>query len=264
RSPLPPHAYYRPIPRASAQHVNHDFLTGSRLPVTEPRESSGPLRTIPRRSGSGRVIAYLPQYDVRVRRELAHRRFLVSLLRQVLRIVSLHALDAASVLGAMVVARALTDVVSLAGAAPALIAFVLVGLNLRGSYRPGDARRDGQRLVSGALIGVALAALLPPPMRLPPQFLAIFGLGAIAFLIVERRFVDLIVHQAYVRGLGLRRAVIIARGNELEDVLAAIVPVAGSRRTAEDQVIVGYVSPERYDSRALGSLSDLEPMLDAK
>jgi exopolysaccharide biosynthesis polyprenyl glycosylphosphotransferase len=238
-------------------------VTGSRLPVTEPRESTGPLRTIPRRSGSGRVIAYLPQYDVRVRRELAHRRFLVSMLRQVLRIVSLHALDAASVLGAIVVARGLTDVVSLGGAAPALIAFVLVGLNLRGSYRAGDARRDGQRLLSGALIGVALAALLPPPMRLPPQFLAIFGLGSIAALIIERRIVDVIVHQAYVRGLGLRRALIITRGNELEDVLSGIVPVAGSRRTAEDQVIVGYVSPDRYDSYALGSLNELEQILNA-
>lgn len=239
-------------------------LTGSRLPVTELRESAGPLRTVPRRSGSGRVIAYLPQYDVRVRRELAHRRFLVSMLRQVLRIVSLHALDAGAVIVAIMVARALSDVATLGGATPALIAFVLVGLNVRGSYRPGDARRDAERLVTGAVIGVVLAALLPAPMRSPGHFLAIFGLGTVAALIIERRIVDTVVHHAYMRGIGLRRALVVARSDELDEVLATIVPHEGNGRPAEDQVIVGNVSPDPYDSSAIGALDDLTEILDAK
>ena len=239
-------------------------MTGSHLPVNELRESAGPLRTVPRRSGSGRVIAYLPQYDIRVRRELAHRRFLVSVLRQVLRVVSLHALDAVAVMGAILAARALTVGGAIAGTAPALVAFVLVGLNVRGSYQPGDGRRDAQRLVTGALIGVALAALLPAPMRLPPQFLAIFGLGSIAALIIERRIVDVIVHEAYARGFGLRRALIVTRTLELDDVLATIVPSRGNGRPAEDQVIVGHVSPDRFDSAAIGNLSDLEQVLDTQ
>src|SRR5207237_10772413 len=97
------------------------------LPAAEIREGRAPLRVAPRRSGSGRVIAYLPQYDVRVRRELAHRRFLVSMLRQALRLVSLHALDATAVLIAMTVAARLLDMSAVRVATPALIAFVLLG-----------------------------------------------------------------------------------------------------------------------------------------
>ena len=237
-------------------------MTRSGLPATELRESTGPLRTAPRRSGSGRVIAYLPQYDVRVRRELAHRRFLVSMLRQVLRLVSLHALDATAVLVATMTAASLLDISAVADATPALIAFVLVGLNVRGSYKPGDGRRDAERLVTGAMIALVLAALLPEPMRPPPQFLALFGLAAIAALIVERRIVDMIVHQAYVRGIGLRRALVVTRGHEFEDLMDGIISHAGNGRPAEDQVIVGYVSPESYDSVALGQLVDLEQVLD--
>ena len=237
-------------------------MTGSRLTVTEVRESTGPLRTAPRRSGSGRVIAHLPQYDVRVRRELAHRRFLVSVLRRVLRFVSLHALDSAAILGAMGAARWLSGSDTLHGAELALLLSVLIGLNLRGSYRPGDARRDGQRLITGTLIGIALAALLPAPLRLSQQFLVLFGLACIAMLLIERRIVDLLVHQAYVRGIGLRRALLVTRGSELEDVHVRIMRQPG-RRPADDQVIVGHVSPDRYDDSALGTLAEVEQVLDA-
>ena len=237
------------------------------MPVTEFSEGNvAPLRTAPRRSGSGRIIAHLPQYDVRVRRELAHRRFAVSMLRLVLRLVSLHALDAVAVAAAAMIAGVLSGVDDIARALPALIAFVLVGLNVRGSYRPGAARRDGQRLITGISIGVLLAALpttLPQAMRVTPQFLALFGLSAIAALIVERRIVNAIVHQAYVRGIGLRRALIVTRGHELTNLMGALVPQHGNGRPAEDQVIVGYVTPESHDDAALGPLSDLERILDA-
>ncbi len=241
-------------------------MTGSRLPVSETRENVGvgPLRAVPRRSGSGRIIAYLPQYDVRVRRELAHRRFLVSVFRQVLRYVTLHAFDIVAALGSIHVAAWLQDVAIPWDATPALIAFVLVGLNLRGSYRPGDARRDAERLISGVLIGIVLAMVLPAAIHPARAFIALYGLVAIAMLIVERHLVDAVVHEAYARGIGLRRALIVGRKGEVDDLMAKIVPRAGATRPAEDQVIVGYVSPDKRDQSALGSLAELEAVIDSE
>jgi hypothetical protein len=97
---------------------------------------------------SGPHLAHLPVYDVRVRRELAHRRFVVSLLRQLSRLATLHALDAVAVVTAFFVARELTEVTVSTESLPAVIAFVLVGLNLQGSYSSGNARRDARRLVT--------------------------------------------------------------------------------------------------------------------
>jgi exopolysaccharide biosynthesis polyprenyl glycosylphosphotransferase len=242
------------------------IVTGSELPATEIRESSARVRRIPRRPTPAKG-APLPQYDVRITKELAHRRFVLSVLRQVLRLVSLHALDAVAVASAAFLASTLTEIPAGANELPALIAFMLVGLNLRGSYRPGDARRDAQRLVTGAIIGLVLIALpttVPTPVYLSREFLIIFGFASIAALIVERRIVDAIVHAAYVRGIGLRRALIITRGHEYMDVLAGIAP-HNVGRPAEDQVIVGYVTPEpSRDPAALGALEDLERVLDTR
>jgi exopolysaccharide biosynthesis polyprenyl glycosylphosphotransferase len=141
---------------------------------------------------------------------------------------------------------------------------VLVGLNVRGSYRPGDARRDSQRLVTGALIGILLAALpttIQTSTPLTARFLALFGVAAVGALILERRIVDAIVHAAYVRGIGLRRALIISRGDEYRHVLSGITPHQVGR-PAEDQVIVGYVTPEIADPNALGTVEELEHSLD--
>lgn len=207
----------------------------------------------------------LPQYDVRVTRELAHRRFVVSVVRQALRLVSLHALDAVAVAAATLTAAALTDAPGAAEMRLSLIAFVLVGLNLRGSYRPGAARRDGLRLLTGVLLGLLLAALpgtIQTPMPPSYAFLLVFGIAAFAYLIIERRVVDAIVHAAYVRGIGLRRALIIARRDEYRHVLSGITPHQIGR-PAEDQVIVGYVSPEvDSDPAAVDWLVELERALD--
>jgi exopolysaccharide biosynthesis polyprenyl glycosylphosphotransferase len=233
-------------------------------PAAEIREAPARARPGWRRPTPARG-APLPQYDVRVKRELAHRRFVVSVLRQFLRLISLHALDAVAVTLAAMVAAVLTDTPEIRGAMPALIAFMLVGLNVRGSYRPGDARRDAQRLLTGVGIGLVLAALsatLPSALQLSREFLALFAFASIAALIVERRFVDAIVHQAYVRGIGLRRALIITRHHELKDLLAALAPHQVGR-PAEDQVIVGHVTPEpSLDHTALGTLAELEHVLD--
>ena len=209
--------------------------------------------------------APLPQFDVRVTRELAHRRFVLSLLRRTLRLVSLHALDATVIGSAALAAGALLDVPVVAEALLPLIAFTLMGLNVRGSYRPGAARRDAERIVTGVAIGLLLAALpttIQTSQPLSNTFLAVFGMATIAALIVERRMVDAVVHAAYARGLGLRRALVVARGDEFRHVLAGIGPYQVGR-PAEDQVIVGYVTPSVVrDGDALGTLDQLEHALD--
>jgi exopolysaccharide biosynthesis polyprenyl glycosylphosphotransferase len=206
-------------------------------------------------------------YDVRVRRELAHRRFAASLFRQAARLVTLHALDASAVTLAFFLGRALSDAPVSIGALPAIIAFFLVGLNLRGSYRAGDARRDGQRIVTGALIGVALTALpgtFSQVFAITGEFLVILTLCAIAALILERRAVDLLVRQAYVRGYGLRRALVVARAQEYKDVRAGLEPQRNGR-PADDHVVVGYVNPDiGHDSASLGSVTDVERILEER
>lgn len=232
-------------------------------PAPETRVAGERSRRIPRRPTPARGTP-LPQYDIRVTRELAHRRFVLSVLRQVLRLVSLHALDAGMVVGAALVAAALTGVAVLP-ALPSLVAFILVGLNLRGSYRPGDARRDVQRLVTGVLIGLALAAVPATINTHPPLsrgLLIVFGLATVAGLIVERRVVDAVVHAAYLRGIGLRRALVVSRGDEYHRVLISITPHQVGR-PAEDQVILGYVTPDMgRDADALGTILDLDHVLD--
>src|SRR5439155_12626580 len=191
----------------------------------------------------------LAKYDIRLKRELAHRRFAVSVVRQILRLVSLHALDAVAVGStALGVAKLLDTTLSL-DALLALVAFMLAGLNVRASYRAGDARRDSERILSGALIGVVLAALpgtIINEVSLSREYLVLFGLARIAALLVERQVVDAVVHQAYIRGIGLRRALVVARAEDYEDLLDSIAPATsdGRRAPAEDQVIIGYVTPE--------------------
>ena len=211
----------------------------------------------------------LESYDVRVRRELAHRRFVVSLFRQALRLVSLHALDAGALIAAVALAWNLTGFEEGRALTAALVAFVLVGLNVRGAYSPGDARRDSQRLLTGVLIGMLLA-FIPvtlPGARIHLGFMAVFGLASTALLILERQLVDAVVHQAYVRGFGLRRAILVCRAAEVKDVMAGLsTGPRGSRRThTDDQYIVGYVTPDdTRDADALGTLKTIQPVLNAQ
>lgn len=203
-----------------------------------------------------------------MRRELAHRRFVVSMVRQILRVVSLHALDAFAALVAFGATRALLDASISTKTAPALIAFVLLGLNVRGSYRAGNARRDAQRLIAGVFIGVALVATvatIPGEPAVSGQVLAVFGLATMAALIIERGIVNAVVHAAYMRGFGLRRALLVARSNEVRDLLAGLRPTRGNGRPAEDQVVVGHLTPDQvHDASALGTLGDLDRVLEER
>jgi exopolysaccharide biosynthesis polyprenyl glycosylphosphotransferase len=153
-------------------------------------------------------------------------------------------------------------------ATTALIAFVLVGLNVRGSYRPGPARRDSQRLVTGVLIAALMAvipATLPHELNLSSGFFICFTLATCAALIVERQFVNAIVHQAYVRGIGLRRAAVVSRAHEARDVMAGLKParLQLAKDQPDDQLVVGYITPEdSRDPESLGSLQRLGEILD--
>src|SRR5215211_2787162 len=207
-----------------------------------------------------RVLA-LPPYDIRVRRELAQRRLLVSIARQFLRVATLHILDALSVLSATYIATAIAPVKETRGLWPSLIGLVLIGLNANGAYRPGDARRDARRLMLGvALAAVVLAvfAILPPQIELPLAFLPVFVVVVLAVLIAERWTVDAVVRQAYAHGIGLRRAVIVGRQAEVGEVMTGLRSDLNG-----DHRIAGYVTPSHvHDPSALGSIDDLDAILD--
>jgi exopolysaccharide biosynthesis polyprenyl glycosylphosphotransferase len=239
------------------------------MPSQEAREAT--LRR--RNSGASRRLAPiylspLPAYDIRVTRELAHRRLVVSMLRHALRLLTLHVLDGAAVAGALAITAWLVDAPSVLHATPALIAFMLVGLNVRGSYGAGPARRDSQRIVTAvfiALLLVVIPSTLPADAQISMTALAVFGLASCAVLIVERQLVDAVVHQAYTRGIGLRRALVISRTQDAADVVAGLQasPSDHDKDRPVDQLVVGYVTPEdTRDPEALGSVGRLKELLD--
>lgn len=177
-------------------------------------------------------------------------------------------MDAIAVAVAALAAGAITAGEAPGAALPTLIAFVLLGLNVRGSYHAGGARRDAQRIATGVLIGGGLAALttstMDPAVLVSREFLLLFSVTAILALIGERGVMDLLVRHAYRKGIGLRRALIVARTLELKDVLDSI-GLRNFERAAEDQVVVGHVTPEPAEKgRALGTLLDLEGILDSQ
>ena len=257
-------------------------MSGSLIPIPDKGDGLGTAGSASRRQGSYAhatrrapaadssepKVLPLASYDVRVRRELAHRRYVVSVARQVLRIVSLHALDAVIIAGSVMVSAALIDS-SATSTLPALVAFVLLGLNVRGSYRAGESRRDSRRLVTGVLIAVLLAAIpgtLLPSSVTSASFLTVFGLACSAALIIERQLVNAVVHQAYVRGFGLRRAVIISDRHEVERVMSGIArPTKARKGEPDDQWVVGYLTPrDTRDPDSLGSIARLGELLDTE
>jgi exopolysaccharide biosynthesis polyprenyl glycosylphosphotransferase len=170
-------------------------------------------------------------------------------------------LDAIAIVGASLLATEIASVGDTQRLWPAFTGLVLIGLNANGAYRPGDARRDGRRL----LLGVALAALvlavvtmLPPRMNVPAAFLLCFMPAALAALVAERSLVDVVVRQAYAHGIGLRRALIVGRHADIEEILTGL-----QNDLDRDHRIIGYVTPSHvYDSKALGSIDDLDAILD--
>jgi exopolysaccharide biosynthesis polyprenyl glycosylphosphotransferase len=186
---------------------------------------------------------------------------LVALARQVMRVVTLHALDAVVVVGAAIAAAVATSLPQSQHVALPLAALVLLGLNTRGAYAADDARRDPFRIVAGVLVAtaaIAITSALPRSSVPPLNFLVSFGLLALVGLVIERWLVDLAVRQAYARGIGLRKAVIVGRHAEVQELIAAL-----TEDNHGDHCIVGYVTPSHViDAEALGSVDDIDAILD--
>jgi exopolysaccharide biosynthesis polyprenyl glycosylphosphotransferase len=205
--------------------------------------------------------AMLP-YDVRLRRELSHRRLAVSLVRRIIRVLTLHTLDGALVFGAVLLLASWQPAfASVRPLAPAIVAILLLSLNALSAYSPGEARRDWRRLFYG--VGLALLILFcltvfPPALPLAPSFLAV--LGAVVYLALAggRALTDQIVRQAYLHGFGLRRAVLV--GN-LDEVGRAIHQLRDHGNI--DQYVVGHLAPDdEPDPAALGVASEIGALLD--
>lgn len=246
------------------------MTSGLPAPNIDRRERAPSKRV----SGPARRITPLrldaqPVYDVRTKRELAHRRLVLSLARRLGRLISLHLLDSVAVVFSTSLAGWLSGAPA-RETSPALIAFVLIGLNLCGAYQAGPSRRDPQRLVLGVLIAAALALVpgtLPSDLEVSHEFVMTFTLATWAALILERYTVEVLVRQAYKRGLGLRRVLIISRAQEASELMDGLRPLRHdfTDDEAEDQVVVGYLTPEdTRDQASLGTIARLEEILDAQ
>lgn len=215
---------------------------------------------IPHLRRSGGQVLVLPTYDVRGRRERAQRRLLLSLSRRLVRVGILHVLDATIIVGCVIAAGAAVGVPEAIRMAPALVALVLVALNLTLSYRPARAGRGAPRIGAGVLLGaapLATTALLPPRFPVSFPFLGAFVLVAVVGLVAGRYGFDVLVREVHVRGIGLRRAMIVGRRAQVDDVVTAIT------EQSDDSQIVGFVSPHRvHEEGALGTIDQIEPLLD--
>lgn len=216
--------------------------------TAEAEPSPGPLRP----------------FDVRLRREIAHRRLVISMVRRFLRVVGLHTLDATLLGSVLVVLSALWPVFAGMGEyALAIVAITLLSLNAMSAYQPGVGRRDHRRLFSGMSMSLLiLACLVAFPPRLEITAVALFAFAAAGFVMLAagRELVEWLVRQVYVRGIGLRRAVIIG---DLEEVGRAIERLRDERLA--DQYIEGHLSPNGHaDPTALGDLSQLPRVLEER
>ena len=184
-------------------------------------------------------------------------------MRRFFRVVGLHLIDASLIASVVWVLGFVNAAHAQARAyIPALIVVVLAGLNAAGSYSSGDRRRDRKRLLYGVSFGVFILAFLatvPPTIPLGLAFLLEFGVLTVVALSVGRMAVDQLVRQAYRRGFGLRKAVVI--GN-LDEVGRAIRQLRDDRNI--DQYFLGHITPEDDpDPASLGSLGETRRIVDA-
>lgn len=215
----------------------------------------GRIRTAVREvEREGTTLGGLFPYDIRIRRELAHRRLVVSMTRRLLRVFSLHVLDAGLLVGVMLLLTSSASFLEVRSYTPPVVAIFLLGLNALSAYDPGDARRDRRRLLMGVVLALLILAcfvIFEPRIPLEPLFLGLLGAGSFFALAVGRKVVDSVVRQAYVHGIGLRRALII--GN-LDEVGSALHQLRDHRNI--DQYVVGHLTADdEPDPTALGSLA---------
>ena len=228
---------------------------------SQPAVQAGPaMHRVDGRAADVRAMRMV-EYDVRLRREITHRRLAVSLARRVLRIVTLHSLDAVLVGGTALLLALYWGVAPLVTPLiPALVGTFLLSLNAMATYRAGDGRRDEGRLASASVLAVLLLSLLsvfPPRLGLNVQFLTSLAAGAFAVLALGRMGADRLVRLAYARGIGLRRAVLVG---SLYEVGQALRDLRDDRNV--DQYVVGHLSVDGSDPAAMGTVSDLPALLD--
>lgn len=179
-----------------------------------------------------------------------------------MRVVSLHALDAGLVAGSAQLAAWAVGTPDMVGAyLPMVVAVFLLSLNATSAYGPGDGRRDQRRLLSAAVLAVLLLgclAAVPPYIPFSAWLIAAIGGIACVALAAGRKGADVLVRQAYMRGIGLRRAVLIG---SLDEVGATLCEIRSTRSI--DQYVVGHLSPlPGQDPSALGSIEELDTLLD--
>src|SRR5690606_3970230 len=116
---------------------------------------------------------------VRLRREIAHRRLVISMVRRFLRVAALHLVDAGVIATVLLGLAALWPAFGSAGQySLAIVAICLLSLNAMKAYDPGNGRRDFRRLFSGTLLSLLILGCLvvfPPRLGIPLQGLFVFG-----------------------------------------------------------------------------------------
>ncbi|MEX2583385.1 MAG: sugar transferase [Gemmatimonadota bacterium] len=203
----------------------------------------------------------MPLHDVRLKRELAHRRLVLSMVRRLMRVITLHLLDGALLAGVIMTVANVGNAPEVRELLPAYLVISLLTLNTAGTYSPGEGRRDGRRLLSAVLMATVIVfaiTIFPPNVALPWSLLGAIAVLSFSTLLVGRKLTDQLVRQAYMHGIGLRRAAVV--GN-LGEVGQAIQQLRDKRNI--DQYIVGHLAPDSEpDPAALGNLSDLPRVLD--
>jgi exopolysaccharide biosynthesis polyprenyl glycosylphosphotransferase len=204
----------------------------------------------------------LLSHDVRLLREITHRRLAFSLLRRMIRVLTLHVLDATLVAAALVATlHAAGSVEAGMPYLPAVVVTFLLCLNAVSAYNPGDARRDRRRLLSGVVLAVLMLtglAAFPPHLPLSPLLLAALALTALLALATGRKVADWAVRQVYARGIGLRRAVVVGSLEEVGVTLRKL-----RRQGSPDQYVVGHLTPQdQEDPASLGTIAALDRVLD--
>ncbi len=187
---------------------------------------------------------------------------MIAVLRQIVRVLALHVLDAVSLLFAIWAVDALMTRPAATGDATVwLIAISLLALNTQSAYRPGPTRRDLHRIAAGMVLAAALVLLTPlltGAAIMSALAVAVFAAIGIAAIALERTGVDYLVRKLYARGIGLRRAVLVAP----RDAAGPIMRDLDDPESADQQVL-GYLTPAPTgDPEALGSVEDLATVID--
>ena len=183
------------------------------------------------------------------------------MVRRMTRVFSLHLLDSLCVAAAVLLVAWIWIAPGIRELLPTVVIVFLLSLNATGAYSSGEGRRDLGRIFSGVGLGIMILfaiTLFPPHAEAPLALLVATGACGFVALSFGRKLADVVVRQAYMHGIGLRRAVVIGNLNEVGQ---AIQQLRDARNI--DQYIVGHLAPEHEpDPAALGTLADLALVLD--